>query len=469
MKTLFAAALCMLCATITFAAEPYFNGMSLVLPDGKTLVAGAVRGESGYTMAVQRRLRDGAPDPSFGGNGDGIALLPFWRYYEFASVLVLQPDGRILVGGNAADSLLRSSAAAAGCHPAFCLYYPVVARLEPDGALDVTFNGSGRIALAIGNANEDVFTEVQDYATFVGLGLNADGTIYVIGDSSRVAVARLLPDGTLDRSFRGGAPARAHEIVFARHQGLWYTPGKDGWNLAISQQGESLFGVWFLQEETGSPLWGSWLAWVASKSGPSAYSGALYEVRGPSFYAPPFDPASVVTREVGSATLEGDAAGNGSFAYVLGSRTGTKRLRISGVPPTCTTGAQSNLSLATNYDGHWWAAPGGSEPGWGVHLTHQGYYIHLAWMTYDETGAPAWFSASTARQADGRFVGQLLHQLRFTGLYGELPGDTESVGVAELSFTNGNAGTFRYTVYGVAQAKSITRFVFEGPGTICSQ
>jgi hypothetical protein len=41
------------------------------------------------------------------------------------------------------------------------------------------------------------------------------------------------------------------------------------------------------------------------------------------------------------------------------------------------------------------------------------------------------------------------------------------VGTATLSFANGNAGSFAYTVNGVAQTKAITRQVFRTPGTIC--
>jgi hypothetical protein len=41
------------------------------------------------------------------------------------------------------------------------------------------------------------------------------------------------------------------------------------------------------------------------------------------------------------------------------------------------------------------------------------------------------------------------------------------VGTATLSFANGNAGSFAYTVNGVAQTKAITRQVFRTPGTVC--
>jgi len=46
-------------------------------------------------------------------------------------------------------------------------------------------------------------------------------------------------------------------------------------------------------------------------------------------------------------------------------------------------------------------------------------------------------------------------------------GRLDSVGTATFTFTNGNSGTFNYTVNGVTQTKAITREVFATPGTVC--
>ena len=42
-----------------------------------------------------------------------------------------------------------------------------------------------------------------------------------------------------------------------------------------------------------------------------------------------------------------------------------------------------------------------------------------------------------------------------------------AVGPVTLTFANGNAATFAYTVNGVSQVKQITRQVFQAPGTVC--
>ena len=42
-----------------------------------------------------------------------------------------------------------------------------------------------------------------------------------------------------------------------------------------------------------------------------------------------------------------------------------------------------------------------------------------------------------------------------------------SVGNATVTFTNGNAATFAFTVNGATANKAITRQVFAPPGTLC--
>ncbi|HEX7273240.1 MAG TPA: hypothetical protein VF420_13935, partial [Casimicrobiaceae bacterium] len=40
-------------------------------------------------------------------------------------------------------------------------------------------------------------------------------------------------------------------------------------------------------------------------------------------------------------------------------------------------------AASVNYEGLWWAAPAGSESGWGVNFAHQGDTIFASWFTYD--------------------------------------------------------------------------------------
>ena len=97
--------------------------------------------------------------------------------------------------------------------------------------------------------------------------------------------------------------------------------------------------------------------------------------------------------------------------------------------------------------------------------------IFLLWYTYGEEGRDQWISGSTLRrQPDGRYLGALQRPVSGTPLLLiDGPATTfpvTEVGSAELSFSDGENGQFTYTLDGVTQAKTITRFVAVGPGEL---
>ncbi len=202
--------------------------------DGKIIAAGdcSNANKAGYDICVVRYQKDGALDTSF--NGTGKVIFTTTAIYNVAATLVLQPDGKILVGGNCTDGigstlcLIRilengsfdtsfnetgnvidkTSAAsgialqsdgrivAAGACPygtsnAFC-----VARFTPDGALDRTFSAIGKVITPVSAGNNRATT----------IALQPDGKIVLAGycangSSIDFCLARYLPDGTLDASF----------------------------------------------------------------------------------------------------------------------------------------------------------------------------------------------------------------------------------------------------------------------------
>jgi uncharacterized delta-60 repeat protein len=112
-------------------------------------------------------------DTSF--SGDGKKTIDFGGT-DAANVVLVQPNGRIVLGGGGAVS------------PSFC-----VARLRPDGALDASFGSGGKRTIEFGG---DIIESAY------GATLQADGKILLVGESdSRVAVARLNPNGSLDDDF----------------------------------------------------------------------------------------------------------------------------------------------------------------------------------------------------------------------------------------------------------------------------
>jgi hypothetical protein len=266
-------------------------------------------------------------------------------------------------------------------------------------------------------------------------------------------------------------------------QGLWWNlpaNSESGWGINFAHQGNEIFATWFTYDLTGK---GWWLSMTANKTGtnPDIYTGQLFETRGPAFSAVPFpplgSPGGATGTGVGTATLSFSDVNRASFNYVVNGVQQTKSLtrQAFGPLPTCVYGAQPGFAAATNYQDLWWASPAGSESGWGVNLTHQGDTIFATWFTYDHDHTPMWLVASAAKTAPGTYMGTLY---RLTGPpfsavpfppIGSPGGATGTpVGTATFTFSDGNNGTFAYTVNAEAQTKNITRELFHAPaGTLC--
>jgi len=274
-------------------------------------------------------------------------------------------------------------------------------------------------------------------------------------------------DGRGSSAFaRAGAAAGAA----INYQGLWWNApagSESGWGINLAHQGDVIFATWFTYDGSGK-AW--WLSMTANKTGSGVYAGDLYRTHGPSFNAVPFNPADVTATKVGTGTLTFSGVSDGTFAYVVAGTTQTKPItrQVFGALPSCTV-APPDLTAAINYQDLWWA-PGGVESGWGVNFTQQGDIIFATWFTYDLDGTPMWLSATVNKTGPGAYTGTLY---RTTGpAFDAVPFlpvnvTATSVGTLTLTFANGNAGTFAYTVNGVTQSKAIVRQLFSATGTVC--
>lgn len=139
--------------------------------DGRIVLAGISFG-SPSQVAVLRFNPDGSLDTTFDGDGRAFAAI---GAFDFANAVAIQPDGKIVAVG-----------VSNGASSDFALF-----RFNPNGSLDTTFNSSGKVVTPI--PGEDVASAVT---------LQADGKIVVAGTSSNeFALARYNPDGSLDTSF----------------------------------------------------------------------------------------------------------------------------------------------------------------------------------------------------------------------------------------------------------------------------
>jgi hypothetical protein len=280
------------------------------------------------------------------------------------------------------------------------------------------------------------------------------------------------PDGI---PFSGVSPATNVQVVAAgppNYEGLWWnSPAESeaGWGINFTHQGNTIFVTWFTYDLAGKARW---LVMTSSLTSTGVYKGTLFQDTGPPFNSVPFNPTQVRGSAVGTGTLTFTDLNTGTFAYTVNGITQTKSItrQVFGQLPTCTFGIQTDLTLAYNYQDLWWAAPAGSESGWGVNLTHQGDIIFATWFTYDLDRTPLWLAVTAPKTAAGTYSGALY---RTTGpafnAVPFLPANVTAtaVGAATFTFTDGNTGTFNYTVNGVTQTKAITREVLVAPGTVC--
>jgi hypothetical protein len=278
-----------------------------------------------------------------------------------------------------------------------------------------------------------------------------------------------------------GQSASIAAAAAVNYQGLWFNPAESGWGINFAHQGDLIFASWFTYDLTGK---GTWLVMTASKTAANTYTGTLFQGTGPAFDAVPFPPlgspgGATVSGLTGTGTITFSDANNGLFAYTVNgiaqSKVITRQLLGPGTAPVCTFGAQPNLALATNYTDLWWAAPAGSEAGWGINLTHQGDLIFATWFTFAHDHSPMWLVGTASKTAPGvytvtqlgRLTGPPFNTTPFPPLGSAMGPVVAIVGSASFTFTDGNDATFAYTVDGVTQSKAITRQVFTNPGTVC--
>jgi uncharacterized delta-60 repeat protein len=156
-----------------------------VQPDGKIVAAGVSNGDVTYDFALARYQADGSIDPSFGQGGKVIT--DFAASFDWAYALVLQPDGKIVVGGVTDASGSRDFA---------------LARYRPDGSLDPAFGQGGRVIAKLRPLSAD---------TVYGLALQPDGKILaggttfpdrvVLRPNADFMLARFTPEGAPDAAF----------------------------------------------------------------------------------------------------------------------------------------------------------------------------------------------------------------------------------------------------------------------------
>lgn len=188
-----------------------------VTPDGKILVAGRFDSpaQHGRSRGLVRLLADGRLDETF------LSGIRVAAEGEIVNAVALLPDGRLIVAGqfSPAGNLTRLEASGA-IDPAFHLAQrdgSVDAMIvQPDGRIVAAFADGARHwvsrLLADGATDPDFHAEpltgesrIETLALQPDGGVLAGGNFHAWGGVRRDGVARLKPDGSLDRTFDPGA------------------------------------------------------------------------------------------------------------------------------------------------------------------------------------------------------------------------------------------------------------------------
>lgn len=146
---------------------------TILQPDGKILVAGYAYNGSNNDFAIVRYKTDGVIDSSFGVNGK--VLNDFGNSNDVIGSIVLQPDGKILAGGQVDFNF-------------------AVARYKIDGSLDSSFGLNGRTIIT-GYSIARVITCLQEDGKIilVSFGFGAVGESFIL--------LRFTANGLLDNTF----------------------------------------------------------------------------------------------------------------------------------------------------------------------------------------------------------------------------------------------------------------------------
>lgn len=151
---------------VTSDFDGFYGASAIALqPDGKIVAVGSTRASTYQDFALARYNPDGSPDASFDGDGRLVTYLT--SKDDVASSVALQPDGKILVGGEAN-------------------YSSTLVRYETDGSLDASFGSGGKSVSA------------DNYWALSDLALQSDGKIVALGRGS--LLVRYKPDGSIDPS-----------------------------------------------------------------------------------------------------------------------------------------------------------------------------------------------------------------------------------------------------------------------------
>jgi uncharacterized delta-60 repeat protein len=124
-------------------------------------------------------------DPTF--SGDGKVVTPMGSDQDLGRAVAIDSQGRIVIAGGTENA------------PNFNV---AIARYRPNGALDTSFAGDGKVRTAIGASSDAFGVAIDSQDRIVIAGITCNGT------DRAFALARYRPGGGLDPTFSGDGMVR---------------------------------------------------------------------------------------------------------------------------------------------------------------------------------------------------------------------------------------------------------------------
>lgn len=227
--------------------------------------------------------------------------------------------------------------------------------------------------------------------------------------------------------------------------GLWWNPSESGWGMSLTQQGTTVFVAWYTYDSNGKPVW------YVMSSCPvvsNSCTGDIYDVKGGTPLALPWNGSGKAVTKAGTGTLTFTDNDTGTFNYSVNGVSGTKNIARQ-------VFATGTSQPTTDYSALWWNE---NESGWGVALTQQYETIFATLYSYDASGNPVWYVASSCPLSGNGCTGDLY---QVTG--GSAPTMAWSatlavtkVGTVSFVLNDSCTGTMTYTINGVTTTKAIT-------------
>jgi uncharacterized delta-60 repeat protein len=155
------------------------SAYSIGLQSNGKIVIAVYQNPNTDSFVVVRFTVNGVVDSSFGNNGVARILI---NHSSRTSCLFIQPDDKILVGGNTDQSTNMA-----------------LARLTPNGSIDSSFGSNGKQVIS--------FTEIYQLEYLSGIAMQSDGKIVIAGyfynpnNKTSATLARFKLNGALDSSF----------------------------------------------------------------------------------------------------------------------------------------------------------------------------------------------------------------------------------------------------------------------------